>query len=141
MVLDVSRYAKSHVLNLNQSDSKVQLKRQHSAEPLNSNSRRSPASLGTNSVGATPPAESDPHGPSPPTLSNSVFGTGLPDEALIGSPMKRHRASLYDVDDTMQKRLGAKFGGGVDILAKAEAEHAQKPAAVHETTMDTEEEL
>jgi len=53
----------------------------------------------------------------------------LPDESVVGSPLKKHRASLYDVDnDTMQKRLGMGFGSGLgDVVAAAEAAHTPLP--------------
>ncbi|TVY91492.1 hypothetical protein LAWI1_G002057 [Lachnellula willkommii] len=113
------------------------LKRQHSAEPLNANSRKSPASIGTTSVGATPPADVDPAPTANQTLSNSVFGAGLLDDSVVGSPLKKHRASLYDTDnETIQKRLGLGLSGGGDVLAAAEAAHAPLP----EPAMRTEEE-
>lgn len=126
---------------------RIKLKRQHSAEPLNANSRKSPASVGTTSLGATPPpTELDPGAvansiPIPPqTLPNNVFG-GLPDDSVIGSPLKKHRASLYDMDsETLQKRLGQGFtstvGGGV--LAAAEASQTPFPEA---PKVEMEEEL
>ncbi|TVY54632.1 hypothetical protein LSUE1_G009896, partial [Lachnellula suecica] len=104
------------------------LKRQHSAEPLNANSRRSPGSIGTTSLGATPPADLDQPSTSNQTLSNSVFGTGLPDDSIVASPLKKHRASLYDMDnETMQKRLGMGLTSGGDVLAAAEAGHTPLP--------------
>ena len=110
-----------------------QLKRQHSAEPLNANSRKSPASVGTASHGATPPATELDSGaiPIPPTLSNNVFGE-LPDDSIIGSPLKKHRASLYDLDsEGLKGRLGTNFASsnGIDVLAAAEASQAPLPAA------------
>ncbi|KAL2062965.1 hypothetical protein VTL71DRAFT_6037 [Oculimacula yallundae] len=115
---------------------RIKLKRQHSAEPLNS-SRKSPASAST-SVGATPPAEAVPITSQPQLLPNNVFG-GLPDESLVGSPLKKHRASLYDIDsETMLKRLGTGFSSsGGDIVAAAEA--AQKPLPPVDNNMDDEE--
>jgi len=116
---------------------KSQLKRQHSAEPLNANSRKSPGSIGTTSVGATPPAEIDTAPTANQTLSNSVFGANLLDDNVVGSPLKKHRASLYDTDnETIQKRLGLGLSGGGDVLAAAEAAHAPLP----EPAMRTEEE-
>ncbi|KAF4637833.1 hypothetical protein G7Y89_g234 [Cudoniella acicularis] len=105
------------------------LKRQHSAEPLNVNSRRSPGSIGSTSVGATPPAEGDTTSAPAPTLGSSVFGASLPDDSVVGSPLKKHRASLYDMDnETMQKRLGMGFSSGRgDVVAAAEAAHTPLP--------------
>lgn len=55
-----------------------------------------------------------------------MFGSVLPDDAIVGSPLKKHRASLYDMDaETMAKRLGAGMttSTGGDIMARAYAEH------------------
>jgi len=115
----------------------TKLKRQHSAEPLNANSRRSPGSIGTPSLGETPPAEADQPSTANQTLSSSVFGANLPDDSVVGSPLKKHRASLYDMDnDTMQKRLGMGLTTGGDVIAAAEAAHTALP----EPAMKTEEE-
>ena len=107
----------------------IQLKRQHSAEPLNSNSRRSPGSIGTTSVGTTPPADVDTAASANAALSGSVFGGVAPDDSVIGSPLKRHRASVHDMDhEAMQKRLGAGFAGRLgDVVAAAEAAHTPPP--------------
>ncbi len=119
-----------------------QLKRQHSAEPLNANSRPSPASVGSTSVGATPPADID-TAPSKETLPNNVFGASLPDDSVIGSPLKKHRASLYDMDnETMQKRLGSGFGSSLgDVVAAAEAAQTALPPPTQVPTVEMEEEL
>jgi len=121
----------------------LQLKRQHSAEPLNTNARKSPASVGTTSVGATPPAEADILPPSNQTLPNNVFGASLPDDSVVGSPMKKHRASLYDMDnETMQKRLGTGFSSGLgDVVAAAEAAQVKLPAISTTDAMQDDEEL
>lgn len=117
---------------------RIKLKRQHSAEPLNPNSRKSPASAST-SVGATPPAEAVPSTAQPQLLPNNVFGGSLPDDSVVGSPLKKHRASLYDIDnETMQKRLGTGFSSsGGDVVAAAEA--AQKPLPSVDNNMEDEE--
>jgi len=121
----------------------VQLKRQHSAEPLNANSSRSPASVGSTSVGATPPADID-TAPSKETLPSNVFGASLPDDSVVGSPLKKHRASLYDMDqETMQKRLGSGFGSslGGDVVAAAEAAQTPLPPQPQPPSVEMEEEL
>jgi hypothetical protein len=116
-----------------------QLKRQHSAEPLNANSRKSPGSIGSNSLGTTPPAESDMSlVAKPPTLPSSVFG--LPDDSVVGSPLKKHRASLHDMDnETMQNRLGMGFSSGQDVVAAAEADHTPLPEPAMKVDPDEEE--
>lgn len=101
---------------------------------MNANSRRSPGSIGTTSLGATPPADTDSGSVPNVTLTNTVFGSAsLPDDAVIGSPLKKHRASLYDMDkETMQKPypygmgFGSAFSDGV--VAAAEAAHTPLPA-------------
>ena len=75
----------------------------------------------------------------PVALASSVFGASLPGESEVGSPLKRHRASLYDIDnEMMQKRLGMGFSsGGIDVVAVAEAAHTPLP----EPAMEEDEEL
>jgi hypothetical protein len=112
---------------------------------LNANSRRSPGSIGTTSLDTTPPADTDPGSAPNATLSNSVFGsTSLPDDSVVGSPLKKHRASLYDMDnETMQKRLGMGFSSGLggDVVAAAEAAHTALPEpAIKAAMKDAEEE-
>jgi hypothetical protein len=47
---------------------------------------------------------------------------------VVGSPLKKQRASLYGSDnDTMQKRLGMGFTARGDVVAAAEAAHASLP--------------
>ncbi len=89
----------------------IQLKRQHSAEPLNAGSpatRKSPAL-------DTPKAESPPPDTSKGTSTPPTFGTGVTfdtgsqkaDDVIVGSPMKKQRASLSGLDDElMQRRHG-----------------------------------
>lgn len=64
----------------------------------------------------------------------------MPDESIVGSPLKKHRASLYDVDsDTIQKRLGTGFGSGLgDVVAAAEAAHTPLPAPALNNDEDEE---
>lgn len=102
-----------------------QLKRAHSAEPLNSAARPSPGSTGpdTPAAASPPPTEIE---SKPPMLASSVFGAGLTDDATtIGSPLKKHRASLMG-DDSMTKRL-AGFTSMGDVVAAAEKAHAPLP--------------
>jgi hypothetical protein len=77
--------------------------------------------------------------PANPTLANSVFGS-LPDDSVVGSPLKKHRASLYDVDnETMKKRLGMGFSSGLDVVAAAEAAHTPLPEPAMKVDPDEEE--
>ncbi|CAL3970887.1 hypothetical protein PZA11_007296 [Diplocarpon coronariae] len=117
---------------------RIKLKRQHSAEPLNANSRKSPASATSTPLGATPPAEATTNAVlSGPLLPNNVFG-GLSDDSVVGSPLKKHRASLYDTDnETVKKRLDNGFSSsGGDVVAAAEA--AQKSLPVGDKMEDVD---
>jgi hypothetical protein len=81
-------------------------------------------------LGTTPPAETDINSTANATLSSSVFGgTSLPDESVIGSPLKKHRASIVDIENgAMQRTLESMSGGGIGAImqaANAEAKAAQ----------------
>ncbi|KAH8808450.1 hypothetical protein F5884DRAFT_752980 [Xylogone sp. PMI_703] len=114
---------------------RIKLKRQHSAEPLSATNSRQSVSVGsTPGVESPPEAEATaPHS----TLPNSVFGgVSLLDDSVVGSPLKKHRGSVQDLDnETLQKRMGMGFGSGLgDILAKAEADQARKATVTATTT-------
>ena len=100
----------------------IQLKRQHSFEPLSAGSvtRRSPAS-NTPTAGSTPPKATGFEGIPPPLLSSASYQPGARED-VIGSPMKRARASLSgaDSDDLRQNAgLGAPGMSG-DIMGRIE---------------------
>ncbi|EFW99107.1 hypothetical protein CMQ_5528 [Grosmannia clavigera kw1407] len=62
-------------------------------------------------------------------LGTSVlFGKSLPDDSIIGSPLKRHRASLAEgLEGEQRSGLGSSFPPALgDILAKAEAAQKQQ---------------
>ncbi|THV55720.1 hypothetical protein BGAL_0004g00420 [Botrytis galanthina] len=99
---------------------RIKLKRQYSAGNLNNNLGRSPNSASNTSGNATPATDGDNNGL---TLPNNVFGKSLTDDNFVGSPMKKHRASLLG-DESLDKRL-AGFSSNLDIVAAAEA--AQTP--------------
>lgn len=69
-----------------------------------------------------------------------MFGD-LPDESVVGSPLKKHRASLYDMDkEMMQRRLGMGFSSGLgDVVAAAEAAHSPLPEPAMKVNPDEEE--
>ncbi len=102
-----------------------QLKRQHSVDLLNAASpstRKSPAS-NTPNGGSTPPHNLDPS-ITPATLpSANIFELEAPrafDEANIGSPLKKQRASITGLDDEgIKRRLGLGLAGLTgDLLAQ-----------------------
>lgn len=125
---------------------RIRLKRAHSAEPDNQSSpRKSPST-----EAATPP-----EGPNPVGIGNvagvvGMFGgRSLPDDNIIGSPMKKARPSIGDIGD-LKGSPGGIGGTGTfspalgDILAKAEAAQASKNKARSEAPlmkMEEEEEL
>ncbi|KAL8768648.1 MAG: hypothetical protein Q9209_005207 [Squamulea sp. 1 TL-2023] len=91
---------------------KIRLKRQHSAEPLNSRTpatRKSPAS-NTPIAGSTPPNTSSLMNTPPMLLPDTAFDLGSSeafDSGTIGSPLKRARASVSGLDEEgMRQRLG-----------------------------------
>ncbi len=105
-----------------------QLKRQHSADLLNAASpstRKSPASNTPNGE-STPPHNLDPS-IAPVTLpSASIFELEAPrafDEANIGSPLKKQRASVTGLDDeAIKRRLGLGLAGLTgDLLAQIDS--------------------
>lgn len=98
----------------------MQLKRQYSAGNLNNNLGRSPNSASNTSGNATPATDGDNNSL---TLPNNVFGKSLADDNFVGSPMKKHRASLLG-DESLGKRI-AGFSNNLGIVAAAEA--AQTP--------------
>lgn len=103
----------------------LQLKRQHSADLLNTASpstRKSPAS-NTPAGGSTPPHNLNP-GTNPAILPPaSIFELEAPrafEEANIGSPLKKQRASVTGLDDeAIKRRLGLGLAGLTgDLLAQ-----------------------
>jgi len=104
---------------------KIKLKRQHSTEAVNTGSpatRKSPAS-NSPTTGTTPPTASDISSTPPSLLTNAAFeraAEALSDEAIVGSPLKKQRASLSGIDDeAMRKRLGLGVSGGIgDVLGR-----------------------
>ncbi|RDW94513.1 hypothetical protein BP5796_00276 [Coleophoma crateriformis] len=109
---------------------RIKLKRQHSHEPMGTNSR-SPGSTDTTPLGATPEADKP---NADPLLPSSTFGGSVPDESVVGSPLKKHRASLYDINPgVMEQRMGESIG-----VPAAEA--AQKPLPATDVKVEMEEE-
>ncbi|KAI9874015.1 MAG: hypothetical protein M1823_007783, partial [Watsoniomyces obsoletus] len=89
------------------------LKRQHSAEPLNSNGvpeARKSSKSGSPSAASTPQLGDD--------LSTSPSGPSLqiesrkPEDFMIGSPLKKQRSSMADFDDDFKRRLQRGLAAG-----------------------------
>ncbi|KAI9762705.1 MAG: hypothetical protein M1840_001172 [Geoglossum simile] len=95
---------------------KIKLKRAHSAEPVNAPSpqisypiTKSPsATVSTPVTGSTPPNTTDLA--TTPPASKPTFGAtahGLTDDVMVGSPLKKQRASISGLEDeAMRRRLG-----------------------------------
>lgn len=109
---------------------KIKLKRQHSAEAPESGSaatRDSPASR-TPTAGSTPPAPSSLDAAPPSLLPSSSYMPQLSDEAVVGSPLKRARASVSGIDDdTLRQKIGlGESGLSADIMGRIEQDRAVK---------------
>jgi hypothetical protein len=85
-----------------------QLKRQHSAEPLNSNGanearKSSKSGSASNSPSSTPKPGLDALGTSP--AQGQLAEVKKEDEFMVGSPLKKQRSSMADFDDDFKRRL------------------------------------
>ncbi|KAL8849745.1 MAG: hypothetical protein Q9221_005289 [Calogaya cf. arnoldii] len=112
---------------------KIRLKRQHSAEPLNSRTpttRKSPAS-NTPTAGSTPPHGSNLEATPPILLPNAKFDLGSSktlDSGMVGSPLKRARASVSGLnldEDAMRHRLGLELSETFTGNVEAQIEQAK----------------
>ncbi|KAK4454137.1 hypothetical protein QBC34DRAFT_178193 [Podospora aff. communis PSN243] len=119
---------------------RIRLKRAHSAEPESAtSSRKSPGANSLATEAATPP-----EGGKPAALTGmsaaSIFGKGLPEDNVIGSPLKKARPSISDIGELKPGMFPPALG---DILAKAEAAQAakNKPQSAPPVTEEIEEEL
>lgn len=86
-----------------------QLKRQHSAEPLNSNgapdARKSSKSGSlSNSPSSTPQLGAETFGTSP-AQGSLLTDVKKEDDFMVGSPLKKQRSSMADFDDDFKRRL------------------------------------
>ncbi|KIW23586.1 uncharacterized protein PV07_11773 [Cladophialophora immunda] len=107
---------------------KMKLKRQHSAEPLNSNGTTEPrksSKSGSPSGSSTPKAGAVELGTSPAGttigstgLSSSLDITKDDESFMVGSPMKRHRASIADFDEDIKKRLGGSMSASSGTIGE-----------------------
>ena len=105
----------------------TQLKRQHSSDPLNA-ARKSPAS-NTPTAGSTPPKSTGfEQGPPPLLTSASYEPIFRPSEdAIVGSPLKRARASVSGADDDILRRSG--LGSSMlsaDIMGRIEQDQIKR---------------
>ena len=115
----------------------VQLKRQHSFEPLSASTatRKSPASTSP-TAGSTPPKPTIFEALPPQLLSSTSFDPTARAE-VIGSPVKRARASVSGADDDSLRQTSGFGDSGLsaDIMGRIEQDRASKKEK------DEEEEL
>ncbi|KAI1005701.1 hypothetical protein K3495_g2514 [Podosphaera aphanis] len=105
---------------------RIKLKRQHSAEPLNANPRKSLGSGQTTSV--TKCTDSDLTQSHLQTLPSSTFS--FPAESAVASPLKRHRSSVNNTSvNSIASQCFSSLGG--DVVALAEA--SQSPLIASDT--------
>jgi hypothetical protein len=73
-----------------------------------------------------------------------MFSSVIPDDAIIGSPLKKQRGSIYDTDEDAIKKLVNNAGytapiGDVLGLAEASQKAQDAPLPRPQTDMDEEE--
>jgi hypothetical protein len=69
--------------------------------------------------------------------------TSVPDldtEGTVGSPFKKHRASLPGFDESVRKSLGAALGIAT-VKERGNSESSIPPHSLSETKMDEDDEL
>lgn len=75
-------------------------------------------------AGTTPPNTADPA--TTPPASKPIFGStshGLADDAMVGSPLKKQRASISGLEDeAMRRRLGMLGGNLQEVLGETDKE-------------------
>ncbi|KAF2111789.1 hypothetical protein BDV96DRAFT_614633 [Lophiotrema nucula] len=114
---------------------KIKLKRQHSAEPLNQPTA-SPANRGASGS----PISGTPVSITEPPAESSIVKSSVPDldtQGTVGSPFKKHRASLPGFDDGVRKSLGAAL-----LSAKERgSSEGGTPSSLTEAKMEEDDEL
>lgn len=101
---------------------RIRLKRQHSAEPdhsIDATAFQTPSGAEVGVGNMTPP---DGPGSRQVNAPTHPFSKALPEDSVIGSPLKKHRASIHGTIDKDQTARATAFPLPMgDILAKAEA--------------------
>lgn len=124
-------------------NTKSQLKRQHSAEPITRTSLPDDRGASGSPISGTPNAGTDSPGDASTGSKQAVPDLGT--EGSVGSPFKKHRASLPGFDESVRKSLGA-------TLASAAAQGKERgnsegsiapppPSKLMESRMEEDEEL
>ena len=102
-----------------------QLKRQHSAEPLNSNGvteARKSSKSGSPSAASTPKVGDDQDAVpqiNPVSVPGAAVDAAKEEESfMVGSPMKRQRASVAEFDEDVKKRLGGGLAASASTIGE-----------------------
>jgi hypothetical protein len=109
---------------------------------LNAHSRKSPGSIGTPTLGTTPPETIQSTATPNLNITNNMFNTDHPDPGVIGSPLKKQRGSIYDTDEEAMKNLLNKTGFAApigNVLGLAEAGQSVHTPPAIKTEIDEEE--
>ncbi|RKF62199.1 hypothetical protein OnM2_035002 [Erysiphe neolycopersici] len=97
---------------------RIKLKRQHSAEPLSAISRKLPGSNETRSLAQKPPDNLETVTDLTRPLSAKLFSLDVPENDIVGSPLKKARASLQEaevVDNQTVKQSSKALSSSVGI--------------------------
>ncbi|KXJ89721.1 hypothetical protein Micbo1qcDRAFT_121322 [Microdochium bolleyi] len=114
---------------------RIRLKRQHSVEP--DSAKKSP-SVDPATGGNTPPELLSSEKPVSDTVSSLLSQAFNGDSATVGSPLKKHRASVDA--STLDRSAGFPSAIG-DVLGRATADQQKKEAAIANKVKEEEEEL
>ena len=118
---------------------RIKIKRKNYVQQHDSTARPSPASAGTKSVDGSPPSDLNSKLEYLKTNPSSLFGSCLPDESIVGSPLKKHRASLYSIDSEIYRNQLAHGVKGSGSDNKAATEVMPEPLPSIATGMEEEE--
>lgn len=117
---------------------RIRLKRQHSAEPESLSHKTTSTITGAVADAITPASDT---GPGRKSSVGNTFCKALPDDDVVGSPLKKHRASIHG--DNVQASRTSDFPMPMgDVLAKAEAarQASQQSVGRASVTQDEDEE-
>ena len=115
----------------------VQLKRQHSAEPLNRTAEPTNRGASGSPISGTPVSSSEATTDASTTVKSSIPDLGT--ESGVGSPFKKQRASLPGFDEGVRRSLGATLANAQKEPGNSES-NVPTPSIV-ETKMEEDDEL
>jgi hypothetical protein len=117
---------------------KFQLKRQHSAEPMNQAGSVNRGVSGS-PISGTPVSTGDATAEASTAAKPSV--PDLSTEGTVGSPFKKHRASLPGFDDGVRKSLGATLANAAQKERGNSEGSIPAAPSIAEAKMEEDEEL